>query len=87
VRSREDNVKYVGIEPTEVTDYAATQADLIIFKNELGTNPGGCSVIIHERRTGLVAKMKEDDEGGYAVSECFRNMHGTTANIVLQAAR
>ena len=31
--------------------------------------------------------MKEVDEGDLAVSECFRNMHGTAANLVLQAAR
>ena len=90
IKSREDNVKYIGmesLEPTEVTDYAASQSDLVIFKNELGTNPRGCNIIIHEHRSGLAAELKEEEDGEFAISECFRNMHGTAANLVLQATR
>ena len=58
-----------------------------VGKNEVGTNPRGWNVIIHEHRSGLVAELKEDEEGELTISECFRNMHGTTANLVLQAAR
>lgn len=89
VTSRENNVKYIGmdLDATDITDYAASQADLVIFKNQVGTNPKGCNIIIRENRIGLAAEVKEVDEGDLAVSECFHNMHGTAANLVLQAAR
>ena len=85
ITSRENNVKYIkmDLDATEVTDYAASQADLVIFKNYVGTNPKGCNIIVRDNQIGLGAEVKEVDEGDLAVSECFRNMHGTAANQVM----
>ena len=83
VTSRENNLKYVGegLEPTEVNDYAA--ADLVIHKNKMSRDPGICMVIFE--RSGVVAEIKEDEDGDYLMLECMRNVSGVVAAQVVQA--
>ena len=90
VRSQEENLKYLGmgedLAPTEINDYAASCADLVIYRNKWNAELETCSVLIFEDRSGLVTEL-ENDVGDQPILECFRNMYGTVANLVVQAAQ
>ena len=83
VKSREENFKYSGLEnlmPTELTEYAASEADLVIIPDKAITNDTTvCMVML-----GLVAEVKEKDEGDFPISECYRNMSAVAASLVVQ---
>lgn len=71
--------------PNEITDYACSLSDLVIYANKpLSDHPGICMVSLVPEVSGLVAEIKESDETDFPLSECYRNMSAVAAALTIQ---
>ena len=99
VESRRDNVRNIGegFIPEDITEYATSRGDLVIYKCTGMQQTRGC--LVHfvgperpeaehvEYLSGMVAELKVDDTSNSPVWECFHNMSAVGATLTMRLLR